>query len=382
MPDVSPPKWHLAHTSWFFEQFLFAPHITAYERYDRDFGYLFNSYYESVGEHIERQKRGLISRPTVRQVFDYRSFVDQSLERVAETPETRFVLELGIHHEQQHQELLLTDIKHILWSNPLKPVYNKALAPEVSLAQNSRSAFNNDWIDVEEGLYKIGHDPDRGFSFDNERPRHAVYLTDFELASRLVTNGEYLDFMKSGGYQNPSHWLSQGWECVRQNHWQSPLYWILKDGSWHEMTLTGLQPLNLNAPVAHVSFYEADAYARSVGARLPTEAEWEVAAEHHPIRGSFLESARLHPSDERANAENSFQLWGELWQWTSSSYHPYPGFKPLPDAFSEYNGKFMSNQMILRGGSCATPRSHIRGSYRNFFPPDARWQFSGIRIAR
>lgn len=379
MPDVSPPKWHLAHTSWFFEQFLFARHIPDYQAYDRDFAYLFNSYYECVGEHIERPKRGLISRPTVREVFRYRTFVDQCLERVPDNEETRFILELGIHHEQQHQELLLTDIKHILWSNPLKPVY---LAEFSGNTTRPKKTDSPEWIDVEEGLYKIGHDADHGFSFDNERPRHPVFLANFQLQSRLVTNGEYLEFIESGAYEKASLWLSQGWDTVRASRWQSPLYWTFKEGAWWEMTLTGLRPLQLDAPVSHVSYYEADAYARWRGARLPNEAEWEVAAEHYPIRGSFLESGRLHPSAEPSRGENSFQLWGELWQWTSSAYHPYPGFKPLPNEFSEYNGKFMSNQMILRGGSCATPRSHIRGSYRNYFPPDARWQFSGIRMAR
>jgi ergothioneine biosynthesis protein EgtB len=375
MPDVSPPKWHLAHTSWFFEEFLLSKNLQHYEPYHPAFRFLFNSYYESVGAHLERPRRGLISRPTVEDIFQYRASVDQFLDRVEENSTTIPILETGLHHEQQHQELILTDIKHNFWSNPLHPTYlaKSARLKGATVRGNEATA---DWLKVEEGLYEIGHDGEQGFSFDIERPRHPVYLADFEIQTRLITNQEYLEFIRAGGYENPAYWLSQGWEVARINQWTAPLYWIDRE---REMTLSGVHGLDPESPVIHVSYFEADAFARWRGARLPTEAEWETASARFPVCGSFLESENFHPSSSSGSLP---QFWGEAWQWTSSAYRPYPGFKPHPGAFVEYNGKFMSNQMILRGGSCVTPRSHIRATYRNYFPPEARWQFSGIRLAR
>ena len=392
MPEVSPPKWHLAHTTWFIEEFLLARHERGYEPFQPEFRFLFNSYYESAGAHLERQHRGLISRPTVREIFRYRSFVDETLFSAldrgqirASEQELEALIQLAARHEEQHQELLLTDIKHILWMNPSKPSYRRGVEQESPVP---REPETRDWLEIEGGLYEIGAEEgqEAGFSFDNERPRHPVYIPDFALSPALVSNGEYLEFMRAGGYRESRYWLSAGWDWVRQNRWEAPLYWIAgPDGSdiWSEMTLSGVRPLEPGRPVAHVSYYEADAFARWRGARLPTEAEWEVVADGLPMQGSFLESGRLHPGALPSSRETPhWQLWGELWQWTSSAYGPYPGFRPLTGAFSEYNGKFMSNQMVLRGGSCVTPRSQMRGTYRNFFPPEARWQFSGIRLAR
>lgn len=386
MPDVSPPKWHLAHTSWFFEQFLLQREISNYTPFHRDFSFLFNSYYESVGEHLERSRRGLLSRPTVDEILRYRAHVTDALAQVERTPETERIIELGLHHEQQHQELLLTDIKHIFWSNPLKPVY--ASRSTIQPSEDNSASVLEDWTTIDEGLYETGYEDEADqpgtFCFDNEKPRHAVYLNGYEIQNRLITNGEYLEFIESGGYENPALWLSQGWDHVQRNGWKAPLYWTqngndLSDPSDpSEMTLAGMLPLDPRSPVVHVSYFEADAFARWRGARLPTEAEWEVYSERFPIRGSFLESGRYHPCAGGSSA----QLWGEVWQWTASAYSPYPGYRPFPDAFAEYNGKFMSNQMVLRGGSCATPRSHIRATYRNYFAPETRWQFSGIRLAR
>lgn len=379
MPDVSPPKWHLAHTTWFFETFLLLPYLAGYKVFHPRFGYLFNSYYEAVGERHPRPQRGLLSRPTAAEVYDYRSYIDESMQVLlkehAGNPELESLVVLGLHHEQQHQELLLTDIKHILALNPLRPAYRTDL-PVVS---SSPTATKERWLDYPGGLYSIGHG-DKEFAFDNEGPRHPVYLEDYWLTSRLVTNGEYLEFIEAGGYTKPEYWLSEGWETVQTEQWQAPLYWEQIDGSWWVMTLAGLRPVNEYEPVCHVSFYEADAYARWSGKRLPTEAEWEVAAAQVPCQGNLLANGHLHPI-AAAGVTRPDQLFGDVWEWTQSAYLPYPGFKPTAGAIGEYNGKFMCNQMVLKGGSCVTPPHHIRATYRNFFPPAARWQFTGIRLA-
>ncbi|MBD3880682.1 ergothioneine biosynthesis protein EgtB [Phormidium tenue FACHB-886] len=378
MPDVSPPKWHLAHTTWFFETFLLAPHLAGYSVFHPQFGYLFNSYYEAVGQRHPRSQRGLLSRPTTEEVYQYRSHVDSAMRVFLEdstrslAPDLAALVQLGLHHEQQHQELLLTDIKHILALNPLRPAYRSDLpsAPEL-IAPTER------WLDYPGGLYSIGHEGD--FAFDNESPRHPVYLQDYWLAAQLVTNGEYLEFIQADGYRKPEYWLSEGWATVQAEQWRSPLYWEQIEGSWWIMTLGGMRPVDEHEPVCHVSYYEADAFARWAGKRLPTEAEWEVAAAQQP-QGNFLESGLLHPAPARG-ATRPDQLFGDVWEWTQSAYLAYPGFQPAAGAVGEYNGKFMCNQMVLRGGSCATSVSHIRSSYRNFFPPATRWQFSGIRLA-
>jgi ergothioneine biosynthesis protein EgtB len=375
MPDVSPPKWHLAHTTWFFETFLLTTYLPGYPVFHPQFGYLFNSYYEAVGARHPRAERGLLSRPTVAEVYAYRAHVDRSMELLLTTttdnPDLAALITLGLHHEQQHQELLLTDIKHILALNPLRPAYRDDL-----IAANP-PAKPFQWLEYSGGLYAIGHHGDE-FAFDNESPRHQTYLQDYKLADRLVTNGEYLEFIQAGGYQQSVHWLAAGWTTVQTAGWQAPLYWEQIDGDWWVMTLGGLRRLDETEPVCHVSFYEADAYASWRGQRLPTEAEWEVATVGVDLTGNFLDRDRLHPSPCPAGSQ---QFFGDAWEWTQSAYLPYPGFKIAPGAIGEYNGKFMCNQMVLRGGSCATSAEHIRSTYRNFFPPDARWQFTGIRLA-
>ncbi|HXG31511.1 MAG TPA: ergothioneine biosynthesis protein EgtB [Thermodesulfobacteriota bacterium] len=384
MPDVSPTKWHLAHTSWFFETFVLEHVDPGYRPLDPRYKYLFNSYYVQVGARHARPQRGLLSRPTVEEVYLYRHRVDEHmigfLESADESEVERIapVIEIGIHHEQQHQELMVTDIKHVFSVNPLRPVYiTKHENPK------SRSIPGIRWIVFPEGVYLIGHEGE-GFAYDNECPRHREFVGAFLIASRLVTNREYLAFMEDGGYERPELWLSDGWYAVEANGWKAPLYWEGIDGAWWYFTLSGMREVDLDEPVCHVSYYEADAYARWAGARLPTEAEWEIAASKPSIEGNFIEDGRHHPvplSDEGASGD-LLQMFGDVWEWTSSPYTPYPGFKTLPGALGEYNGKFMSNQMVLRGGSCATPRSHIRRTYRNFFPPSARWQFMGIRLAK
>ncbi len=383
MPDVSPTKWHLAHVSWFFETFVLFPAVPDYQSLHPQYAYLFNSYYNSLGERHCRPKRGLISRPTVQETYAYRRHVDEHiltlLEKLDEQRLTELapIFTLGLHHEQQHQELIVTDIKHVLSNNPLHPVYRAQEPAQVA------SVPPMEWVTFPEGLYWIGHQGD-GFAFDNEGPRHRQFVPPYQLASRLVTNGDYLEFMEDGGYENPLLWLSEGWATVRGEEWKAPLYWEQRDGRWWMMTLSGLREVDKAEPVCHVSYFEADAYARWANARLPTEAEWEVAARDVPVAGNFVEGGRYHPIPLTAvDASGKLaQMYGDVWEWTQSSYAPYPNFKPGPGAVGEYNGKFMCNQYVLRGGSCATSLSHIRPTYRNFFPANAQWQFTGIRLAR
>ena len=393
MDDVSPPKWHLAHTSWFFETFLLIPEQPNYSPFHPEYGFLFNSYYEAVGERHPRPKRGVLSRPTVKEVYSYREHVDEGMTRLLDEagPNTFAriapLVELGIHHEQQHQELLVTDIKHILAQNPLRPAYHSshdsAYQTNRSKSESSgsgRSSSAKKWISYPGGVTEIGHDGD-GFAYDNESPRHKVYLEPFRLASRPVSNGEYLEFIEAGGYSNPQQWLSDGWAVILEEGRQAPLYWELNGGDPRQMTLWGMRPLDVNEPVCHLSYYEASAYAAWRGKRLPTEWEWEAAAVDASREGNFLDQGRLHPEPAAADAEGPAQMFGDVWEWTQSAYSPYPGFRAAEGAVGEYNGKFMCNQFVLRGGSCATPQDHIRATYRNFFPPDARWQFTGLRLA-
>jgi ergothioneine biosynthesis protein EgtB len=382
MPDASPVKWHLAHTSWFFETFVLGPYREGYQPFHPQFNFLFNSYYNAVGPRWERPRRGLLSRPTVGEVYRYRAYVDDHVAELfrpgndAALRRAAPVIVLGLHHEQQHQELIVTDLKHALALNPLDPPYRRAL-PDDGSPPAPR------WIDFPEGVAWIGHEGD-GFAFDNETPRHRVFLEAFRLANRLVTNGDYLAFLEDGGYRRPDLWLSDGWAACQAQGWQAPLYWDHRDGTWQVRTLAGWRSLNPHEPVCHVSYYETDAFARWAGARLPAEAEWEHAAATVPLAGHFLEAGRFHPAAGPAAADHGplVQLFGDVWQWTGSPYQGYPGYAAPAGALGEYNGKFMCNQIVLRGASCATPRSHARRTYRNFFPPDARWQFSGIRLAK
>jgi len=395
MADASPAKWHLAHTTWFFETLVLEPGLPGYKPFDPSYRVLFNSYYNSIGEQYPRLQRGLLSRPGLEEVLAYRRRVDGDLLALLEersgdsnagasssrdSTGIADTIELGINHEQQHQELILTDLKHALSANPTNPVY-RSLAPAPAAAAPPLR-----WLGREGGLHEIGHDGD-GFAFDNESPRHRVFLEDFEIASRPATNAEFMEFVTDDGYRRPELWLSDGWARAQASGWGTPLYWRQQDdprngnGSWAQQTLSGLRPLVLEEPVCHLSHYEADAYARWAGARLPTEAEWELAA-GSPLDGNFVESGLLHPRVSPATSAGPAACYGDVWEWTSSPYVPYPGFRPLRGSLAEYNGKFMSNQLVLRGGSCATPSSHIRRSYRNFFYPDARWQFSGLRLAR
>jgi len=383
MPDVSPTRWHLAHTTWFFETFVLTAADAANQTFHPAFVELFNSYYNAVGPQFPRLQRGLLTRPTVKEVYAYRKHVDEQMQRLLDDDERRetgnrtHVIELGLQHEQQHQELMLTDLKHVFAQNPLYPVYRaREIPPSLPVARLR-------WASFAEGLRQIGFDGD-GFCYDNERPRHREFLEGFELACRLVTNGEYLEFMEAGGYREPAHWLSEGWAAVQQHGWEAPLYWQRRDGAWWNFTLSGLRPMDPAEPVCHISFYEADAYARWAGCRLPSEAEWETAAASLPLDGRFVEDEAYHPQPlaQAANGMNPQQMFGDVWEWTASPYVPYPGFRAAAGAIGEYNGKFMCNQLVLRGGSCATSRSHIRATYRNFFHPPDRWQFTGIRLAR
>jgi ergothioneine biosynthesis protein EgtB len=382
MPDVSPSRWHLAHTTWFFETFLLKPQ-PGYRPFNEQFAVLFNSYYNSIGEQFPRAERGLLSRPGLQEVLDYRGHVDQCLLQLLanELPREQFaVFEVGLNHEQQHQELMLTDIKHVLSCNPLFPTYRDD--PLSSADPISRS---NAEISFAENIYEIGHDGP-AFAFDNEFPRHRVLLGAFALKTRMVTNGEYLEFMRDGGYARPELWLSMGWNHVTEHCWQAPLYWKPMEGEWFHFTLNGLQPVLTDFPVCHVSYFEADAFARWAGLRLPTEFEWETSAATRPLQGHFADflmekGHAVHPSPAPTSAPLD-HLFGNVWEWTASQYTGYPGYKPPAGAIGEYNGKFMCNQFVLKGGSCATPSGHIRASYRNFFPPESRWQFSGIRLAR
>lgn len=382
MPDVSPTRWHLAHTTWFFETFVLRQRPD-YRPFNDQFQVLFNSYYNSVGEQFPRAQRGLLSRPSLREIMNYREHVDEcvldTLESEPPTEQLKLV-QLGLHHEQQHQELMLTDIKHVLSKNPLSPAYrDDPLYFGVGDGQSSAEcAFS-------ENLYEAGHDG-AGFAFDNEAPRHRVLLGKFALKTRLVTNGEYLEFMRDGGYVRPELWLSMGWNQVAQDHWEAPLYWQKIDGEWFHFTLSGLKRVPEDFPVCHVSYFEADAFARWTGLRLPTEFEWEAAAIGQPITGHFSDDLMdgghcVHPAPIPTSIPLD-HLFGNVWEWTASQYLGYPGYSPPKGAIGEYNGKFMCNQFVLRGGSCATPSGHIRATYRNFFPPETRWQFSGIRLAR
>jgi ergothioneine biosynthesis protein EgtB len=381
MPDASPAKWHKAHTTWFFETFILATRVPGYRPFNPKFKQLFNSYYKQLGLHPLRGSRGLMSRPSLEDVHAYRAWVDDAMLRYLDgdgpDESAAALIELGLNHEQQHQELILTDLKHALWSMPLRP-------DSVRRPRAVSSATPLEWIGFDGGIRQIGHGGE-GFSFDNEGPRHEVLLQPFQLASRAVTNAEYLEFMRDAGYQKPELWLSDGWDTVCAQAWNSPMYWERDGnddrGAWKEFTFSGMQEVDPFAPVCHVSFYEADAFARWSNARLPREEEWEIAAVQASSRnGSFQEDGTLHP--QPAHGTGLQQLFGDVWEWTASAYLGYPGFKPAPGLVGEYNGKFMCNQFVLRGGSSATPVSHIRATYRNFFPPHARWQFMGIRLAK
>ena len=395
MPDASPAKWHLAHTTWFFEQLVLGPFAPGYKVFHPEYAGLFNSYYESFGSFFTRSERGVLSRPTVAQVFEYRAYVNAAmaglLADVAHVSRDDVCARtiLGLNHEQQHQELLLTDIKHAFSKNPLRPAYREMRSsPHATKPRQKRDTSATDvahdggdvraggWLEFPAGLYEIGH-TGQGFAYDNETPRHKVYLNGYAIADRPVTNADYMAFIADGGYANADLWLSDAWSTVKSEGWRAPMYWEEGPDGWTAMTLSGMQPLDPEAPVAHVSFYEAAAYARWAGKRLPTEAEWEQAAARVPVRGNLYDPDALCP---RASGPGH-QFYGDVWEWTSSPYTEYPGYHREMGPFGEYNGKFMSSQMVLRGGSCVTPEDHIRPTYRNFFYPHIRWQFSGIRLA-
>jgi ergothioneine biosynthesis protein EgtB len=381
MPDASPVKWHLAHTSWFFETFILERFEPGYTHFDASFRILFNSYYNAVGEKHPRPQRGMISRPGLAEVLSYRKHVDEHmlalLAKSPVPPELADLVTLGVNHEEQHQELILTDLKYLLSLNPLKPVYQKHWPLTPIMARKPA------WVKFQGGVVEAGF-AEKEFAFDNESPRHKTYVHPFELASLPVTHGEFLAFMEDGGYRKPDLWLSLGWDAVNAQKWEAPLYWEKRNGVWHTFTLHGMAPVDPNTPLCHISYFEADAFARWAGARLPTEFEWELASQDVEIAGNFVDTGALHPLALRDEPPVSglAQMFGDVWEWTQSSYAPYPGFKAAAGAIGEYNGKFMCNQYVLRGGSCATPLRHIRPTYRNFFPPDARWQFSGLRLAR
>ena len=387
MLDVSPPKWHLAHTTWFWETFLLKEYATGYQVFHPEYAFLFNSYYNSLGSRVNRADRGTLSRPALADVLAYRAHVDGAFAKLLAAPQLLplvfyELLELGLQHEQQHQELLATDIKYILSTSPLAPAY---LAEEADERPRSAPSAAS-WLSVPGGIHRIGFQ-EEGFCFDNELAAHDVLLAPFELQNRLVTNADYLTFMAAGGYRDFRYWMGEGWDLAQAEGWEAPLYWVKKEGDWFRFTHHGLQAVELAAPVTHISFYEADAYANWAGARLPTEAEWETAARHFEAvtdGGTWLESSQFDPQPVPINADPTqcHQLLGDCWEWTYSAYHAYPGYARAAGALGEYNGKFMVNQLVLRGGSCATPENHIRVSYRNFFHADKRWQFTGIRLAR
>ncbi|MHB1487857.1 MAG: ergothioneine biosynthesis protein EgtB [Acidimicrobiales bacterium] len=379
MPDVSPTKWHRAHVSWFFETFVLKPHLAGYREYHPTFAYLFNSYYETQGDRYSRPARGLVSRPGAEEVAAYRRHIDEHMLRLLRRPpdeDVGFLVELGLHHEQQHQELLIMDIKHVLSMSPLDPVYatinRTASAPHPDPVSGDAA-----WVRHGGGDVCVGHDGE-GFAFDNEGPAHTVRLVPFEIAEQVVSCGEWLAFIGDGGYSRPELWLSEGWATVRAQGWEAPMYWRAGDGGdWSLFTLSGRRAINPAEPVCHVSYYEADAFARWADARLPTEFEWEAVAATRPVTGRFLDPASPHP-----RSSNGPSFYGDVWAWTASAYLPYPGFRPWAGGVGEYSGKFMVNQHVLRGGSCATPAGHLRATYRNFFPPAARWPFTGLRLAR
>jgi len=398
MPDVSPTKWHLAHTTWFFETFILKKFIAGYQSAIPEYAYLFNSYYNAAGDMHRRDLRGLISRPTVKEAQRYRASIDSRIDDLLSNVgekllnEIELILVLGIHHEQQHQELLITDIKHVFAQNPLHPVFRgRDAALSRKLSEDGAAGRPYEFIDFEETTAEVGHDG-HGFAYDNEGPQHQILLSAFSLGSRPVTNGEYIAFIEDGGYKRSEFWLSLGWMTVNEQHWEAPLYWSKRDGAWWTFTLSGFRSIDESEPVTHVSYFEADAYANWAGARLPTEFEWERAAMDCLIEGNFVESELFHPAPvavvsatptEKPRQDLGLQqMFGDVWEWTRSAYSPYPGYRAAPGALGEYNGKFMCNQYVLRGGSCATSRTHIRPTYRNFFQPEKRWQFTGIRLAR
>ena len=377
--DVSPPKWHIGHVTWFFETFVLRPYKKGYRVFNEKYPFVFNSYYEAAGARILRTNRGNLSRPSVEDIYKYRAYVDKNMEEwLSETNMTKELhdlVQIGLNHEQQHQELLLTDIKYILGNNPLFPKYKDGI--EAPIAEK----LTNDWLTVERGNYTIGYQ-DEGFYYDNEKGIHEVFLPSFQVQDRLVTNGEFIAFIEAKGYQNHEYWLSAGWAWVNKNEISAPMYWYKIENEWYYYKLSGLQKININEPLTHVNFFEADAFARWQGKRLPTEFEWEVACKQHaPIISevaNFSDEGYLHTVSQQ-NGDNQF--YGDVWEWTNSSYLPYPYYKKVDGALGEYNGKFMIDQMVLRGGSCATPRNHIRPTYRNFFPTHSRWQFMGFRLA-
>jgi ergothioneine biosynthesis protein EgtB len=381
MDDASPTKWHLAHVTWFFETFVLSKHVANYEPFDEAFNFCFNSYYEAIGQRQPRGLRGVLTRPSAHDVMMYRAHVDEALASLLADPATpdglAEVIEIGINHEQQHQELLLTDILSLFAANPLRPAYRAA-----SVRTSRDAAEPMRWISYSGGIRKVGH-AGAGFSWDNEQPRHDVLIPPFRLADRLVSNGEWLDFMADGGYRTPSLWLADGWTLINREQWRSPLYWEEHSSGWHQMSLEGLAPVQRADPVCHVSYFEADAFARWAGKRLPTEFEWEIAAENLPATGNTLATRSLRPlpAPETADPSRPRQMFGDVWEWTQSAYLPYPNYRPPVGAIGEYNGKFMVSQQVLRGASCVTPEGHSRATYRNFFYPHQRWQFLGLRLA-
>jgi ergothioneine biosynthesis protein EgtB len=404
MPDVSPTKWHLAHTTWFFETFILKKFVAGYRAEVPEYAYLFNSYYNAAGDMHRRDLRGLISRPTVSEAQRYRASIDSHIDDLLSNSDESLldeiepILVLGTHHEQQHQELLITDIKHVLAQNPLYPVFRKPKTGGRRTATPGSQSSPLQFVGFDEQIAEIGHDGD-GFAYDNEGPQHNALVPAVSLATRPVTNGEFIAFIEDNGYTRPEFWLSLGWMTVNEQRWNAPLYWTKRDGAWWNFTLSGLRPVDQSDPVTHISYFEADAFANWAGARLPTEFEWERATLSCPIEGNFVENELFHPVAASTSAGGAFtkadisaqkpqrhrhlvQMFGDVWEWTRSAYAPYPGYRAAPGALGEYNGKFMCNQYVLRGGSCATSRTHIRRTYRNFFQPEKRWQFTGIRLAR